>query len=52
MTPEERKEAERKKAAHRASKGIVEGADAPVEIEPTLPVADVVVKYRRGRKAK
>lgn len=45
MTPEERKEAERKKAAHKASKGIVEGADAPMDIV-------VTTKPKRTRKAK
>jgi hypothetical protein len=45
MTPEQRKEAESKKEAHKASKGIAEGADAPVDIV-------VTTKPRRGRKAK
>lgn len=45
MTPDERKEAERKKAEKKASKGIIEGADAQVDIV-------VTTKPRRTRKAK
>jgi hypothetical protein len=53
MTPEQRKEAERKKAAHKASKGIVEGADfTPAELEQSFETIETMVKPRRTRKSK
>lgn len=53
MTPDERIEAERKKAAKKASKGIIEGADAPElsESAEALP-EEPAIKPKRGRKAK
>jgi hypothetical protein len=50
MTPEERKEAERKKAAHKAAKLGKAVELEPKELKEAFETIETIVKPRRNRK--